>query len=321
MKFRVYIAGIVTILAAFIIVILSACIVDIKAASKDEQQTIQISPDSNVSSGDISDAAQADSAVDSVDPGLNNAGLDGSDSNTTDSASGDAALTEEAAYPELHDSYNALVEKYNSIVTACQEASLTEDDVVKEVLTQAAEIITEIGNTDLETAEEDDIADLTESIDLMMILLDQIIERAELKIDDGIVANYEKPDFTVTTSGGEQFTLSEQGGSTVVLSFFATWCNPCKEELAILQELKDDDNYSDVKFIAICSGSDNTATAKFLKNNNLTLMAAGDPDGSISADYNVSAIPYTLVFDGTGAVVAEFEGLYSVDDYKAAIGK
>lgn len=296
MKFRVYIAGIVTILAAFIIVILSASIVDIKAASKDEQQTVQITPDSNVSSGVISE-----------------------DNSEPSEEAEEAVLTADHDYPELHESYNALVEKYNSIVTACQNASLSEDPAIREVLTQSADIITEIGSTDLEKADEDEIDEITESIDLMILLLDQVIERAELTMDTELKASYEKPDFTVTTSTGEQFTLSEQGGSTVVLSFFATWCNPCREELAILQELKANENYSDVKFIAICSGSDNTATAKFLKDNNLTLIAAGDPNGSISADYNVSAIPYTVVFDGTGAVVAEFEGLYSAEEYEAAL--
>lgn len=296
MKFRVYIAGIVTILAAFIIVILSASIVDIKAASKDEQQTVQITPDSNVSSGVISE-----------------------DNSEPSEEAEEAVLTADHDYPELHESYNALVEKYNSIVTACQNASLSEDPAIREVLTQSADIITEIGSTDLEKADEDEIDEITESIDLMILLLDQVIERAELTMDTELKASYEKPDFTVTTSTGEQFTLSEQGGSTVVLSFFATWCNPCREELAILQELKDNENYSDVKFIAICSGSDNTATAKFLKDNNLTLIAAGDPNGSISANYNVSAIPYTVVFDGTGAVVAEFERLYSAEEYEAAL--
>ena len=42
-------------------------------------------------------------------------------------------------------------------------------------------------------------------------------------------------------------------------------------------------------------------------------------DRTISANYNVSAIPYTVVFDGTGAVVTEFDGLYSAEEYEAAL--
>ena len=48
------------------------------------------------------------------------------------------------------------------------------------------------------------------------------------------------PDFTLTTLGGESFTLSELKGKKVVLNFWNTWCSPCKAEMPHMQNYYED---------------------------------------------------------------------------------
>jgi peroxiredoxin len=54
-------------------------------------------------------------------------------------------------------------------------------------------------------------------------------------VEEGKVA----PDFTLETIDGESVSLSSHRGKVVLIAFWASWCPPCLEELAFLQELSD----------------------------------------------------------------------------------
>ena len=46
------------------------------------------------------------------------------------------------------------------------------------------------------------------------------------------------PDFSLASRDGKTVTLSGQKGRVVLVNFWATWCDACKEELPVLQELQ-----------------------------------------------------------------------------------
>src|SRR5580658_3200565 len=46
------------------------------------------------------------------------------------------------------------------------------------------------------------------------------------------------PDFSLSSPDGRTVTLSGQKGRVVLVNLWATWCDSCKEELPILQELQ-----------------------------------------------------------------------------------
>ena len=46
------------------------------------------------------------------------------------------------------------------------------------------------------------------------------------------------PDFTLPQLGGEKLSLSSYRGKVVLLDFWATWCNPCREETPHFVELQ-----------------------------------------------------------------------------------
>src|SRR5512143_3120175 len=44
------------------------------------------------------------------------------------------------------------------------------------------------------------------------------------------------PDFTIESYDGRTVTLSEQRGQVVIVNFWASWCLPCREEAAYLEQ-------------------------------------------------------------------------------------
>ena len=71
---------------------------------------------------------------------------------------------------------------------------------------------------------------------MMMLVLCVSISAAETSKD---FLGKPFPDFTVTDSEGKTFTLSEalKDHEAVLINFWATWCDPCKNEFPMLNKV------------------------------------------------------------------------------------
>ena len=110
-------------------------------------------------------------------------------------------------------------------------------------------------------------------------------------------------DFTVTSSDGKDYTLSEllKEKDAVVLNFWYLNCNPCRMEFPYLQEAYE--AYSDrIELLALnpVDGTDETVAA-FKEELELTFpMAACDPDWAKAMQLN--AYPTTVIIDRFGVI-------------------
>ena len=110
-------------------------------------------------------------------------------------------------------------------------------------------------------------------------------------------------DFTVETSDGSIFQLSEHLGRPVVINFWATWCGPCVTELPNFQQLSD--TYSgQVSVIALHASLLTDDWQAFLSDYDYTIPFALDADGSILTGLGGSMmLPQTAVLDQNGIIV------------------
>lgn len=110
------------------------------------------------------------------------------------------------------------------------------------------------------------------------------------------------PDFTVALLDGEPWQLSEQQGRVVVLTFWATWCGPCRKEMPELQALWSERQGEDVSFLAISTDdpADTEAVQAKVAEFGLTFPVTHHP--SLGDDYNVSGIPAIRVLNRDGAL-------------------
>ena len=73
------------------------------------------------------------------------------------------------------------------------------------------------------------------------------VQNLEMKPEVG----YQAPDFALQTLDGQVLKLSELRGRPVIISYWATWCVPCKQELPILQKLSQEYPASSLQILTI----------------------------------------------------------------------
>jgi len=101
---------------------------------------------------------------------------------------------------------------------------------------------------------------------------------------------------------GGSADLAQQHGKVVLINFWATWCEPCRNEMAGLQQL--DHRLSADQFALYPVDMEETATAitPFREQIGFTLPVLLDSDGSASHSYGVRALPSTFIIDQSGTV-------------------
>ncbi len=120
------------------------------------------------------------------------------------------------------------------------------------------------------------------------------------------------PDATLTDlrSGKSVSVKSLMGKKVTFVTFWASWCPPCRKEIPELQKLYD--KYKDKGFQIIAISLDNKSSVKkakeFAKQHKLTFPILNDSSGKLATPLNVSSIPTMLIVDGKGKILEAHQG-------------
>lgn len=124
------------------------------------------------------------------------------------------------------------------------------------------------------------------------------------------------PNFTVEMLDGSKIELSSLRGKVVLISFWATWCPPCRQELAHLQEgVIDHFAGRDLVVLPISRGEERRTVEAFLKKMGYTFDVGLDRKQEIYRKYATNYIPRSVVVGKDGKVV------YVAVGYDAQIAK
>lgn len=111
------------------------------------------------------------------------------------------------------------------------------------------------------------------------------------------------PDFSLPSlAGDETITLSDYRGDVVYISFWASWCEPCREEMPLLSAQWQDYRDQGFQVIAINVDEDPEAARQFAQELNLAFPLARDADRSVSKLYRVAGYPSHYLLDRRGKV-------------------
>lgn len=134
-----------------------------------------------------------------------------------------------------------------------------------------------------------------------------------------VAAGDTAPDFTVELFDGTRLALSSLRGKVVLLNFWATWCPPCRAELARVQhEIIDRFAGRDFVFLPVSRGESREAVAAFREKTGYAFPMGLDPDRTIFDRYAPTTIPRNYLIGRDGKVLVAAQG-YSPEEFDALI--
>jgi peroxiredoxin len=116
------------------------------------------------------------------------------------------------------------------------------------------------------------------------------------------------PNINLKDVNGVTKNLSKfsNNGNPIIISFWATWCKPCKAELNTIAEEYDDwTDETGVKLIAVSidDARSSTRVEPYINAQVWEYLVLLDPNGDLKRAMNVNNVPHTFLVDGNGKIV------------------
>ena len=123
----------------------------------------------------------------------------------------------------------------------------------------------------------------------------------------------------IKTLKGKTFNIEsiENGGDPIVISFWATWCKPCKKELNNIAEVYEDwQDETGVKLIAISIDDTRSMSkvAPYVNSSDWDYEVYLDPNGDLKRAMGVSNVPHTFLLNGKNEIVWQHRGYVEGDE-------
>ena len=114
------------------------------------------------------------------------------------------------------------------------------------------------------------------------------------------VRSGEAPDFAAPNLQGDTLRLAAFRGRVVLVDFWASWCPPCRAELAHLARLEQET--PELVVLAVNVDHERERVDGFSRRNKLPRHVLLDPAGRIASRYAPPGMPWTVLVDRAGRI-------------------
>ena len=131
------------------------------------------------------------------------------------------------------------------------------------------------------------------------------------------------PMFSFPDANEKMHAISEWKSKTLVINFWATWCQPCLKEIPEFVQLQTQYTQKNVQFIGIAIDELSAVTRyKNTVNLNYPVLISSEWDGFNLAQQlgnNSNTVPYTVVVNSAGKIIFRYAGAVKKEDLMAVL--
>ena len=121
-------------------------------------------------------------------------------------------------------------------------------------------------------------------------------------------AKKEAPPFTLRRLDGGSTTLSESRGKPVVLFFWGSWCESCKEDIVLFEKLAEGKKDQVSIFTVVVDGEREKRIRQIVEKYKITLPVLMVLKENVIDTYEVRMIPMVVVIDSEGCLAGKIIG-------------
>jgi cytochrome c biogenesis protein CcmG/thiol:disulfide interchange protein DsbE len=112
----------------------------------------------------------------------------------------------------------------------------------------------------------------------------------------------EAPSFTFTTFDGQVINSEELRGQGIVLNFWASWCDPCREEAAMLEATWKREQGNGIVFLGLDYLDQEPAALAYMEEFGVTYPSGPDLQSNAARRYGIKGVPETFFINPEGAI-------------------
>lgn len=135
----------------------------------------------------------------------------------------------------------------------------------------------------------------------------------------GIGKGSQAPDFSLVDLKGNTIDFADFRGKNVYLNFWASWCDPCKEEMPDMEKISSQYPEEDFAILTVNTGEDEVTVQSFIQNNGYTFPVLLDTTLDVAKLYQTNDIPVSFFINKEGIISSKKVGLMTEEEMKQAI--
>jgi cytochrome c biogenesis protein CcmG, thiol:disulfide interchange protein DsbE len=125
-----------------------------------------------------------------------------------------------------------------------------------------------------------------------------------MQVNQPALANGAAPTFELKTFDGQTLGLSNLRGKPVVLNFWASWCQPCRDEAPILESAWEQYRSQGIVLIGVDYVDTEPEAKKYLQEFKITYPNGPDIGTLISQAYHITGVPETYFITRDGKLLS-----------------
>lgn len=117
--------------------------------------------------------------------------------------------------------------------------------------------------------------------------------------------------FTLSSPSGESVRLDDvlKNNKAVLVTFWATWCPPCREEIPDLIQLQERYGKDGFTVLGVDVGESAAKVSAFMGKTGINYPVVLDTQQTVAAKYRVVGIPTSLLMDSEGRIIGEYHSV------------